>query len=353
MLKVLIAEDSSTIRFILKRILNSDPNITVVGEAEDGEKAVELCKKLKPDIVTMDIRMPKMNGFEATQEIMQFCPTPILVISASVQSEDLNIAFNAIKAGALDIVEKPKGNLSFDFEKIGKRIVQKVKILSEVKVIRQRSSLKRQIQSSASNNDVQREKSLLNNSIPRVEVVAIVCSTGGPKALLSILKDIPANFSVPIVVVQHITPGFGQGLIDWLNAETDLRVKFADQGEKIEAGIVYFAKDDHHIRVTSDGTIDLSHEADVVGLRPYGNYLFDSVAEHFGKRSIGIILTGMGRDGADGLKKMKDNGAVTIGQDKQSSVVYGMPKEAFDIGGISIQLPLEQIAEQIKKLVTH
>lgn len=352
MLKVLIAEDTATIRFILKKILNADPDIEVIGEAANGKDAVEMTQALKPDLVTMDIRMPEMNGFEATQEIMRLCPTPILVISASVQADDLNITFNAIKAGALDIVEKPKGNLSFDFEKIGKRIVQKVKILSEVRVIRRRGSSAKSF-SIKSKKEVKEtvKQELVEQSHVKLELVSIVSSTGGPKALLVILKKLGKDFPVPIVIVQHITPGFGQGLVDWLDGETDFAVKFASENERLEAGKVYFAKDDHHIRLTADMRVKLSRELPVVGLRPYGNYLFDSVAQNIGKRSIGVILTGMGRDGAEGIRKMKDAGSITIGQDEQTCVVYGMPREAAAVGGLSVQLPLDEIPAQLLKLV--
>lgn len=353
MVRVLIVEDTATIRFILKKILNSDPDIEVVGEAADGAEAIKRVEELKPDLVTMDIRMPKMNGFEATQEIMQRCPTPILVISASVESEDLNIAFNAIKAGALDIVEKPKGNLSFDFQKIGSRIIQKVKILSEVRVITRRPrplTQSGQVQKTVRSN---RSNEITHQTGMEPEIVGIVSSTGGPKALLQLLKELDPTFPLPICIVQHITPGFGEGLVQWLNTESKLNIKFVEHGEILKPGTVYFSKDDHHMEVKERGVICLNNRPAVVGLRPYGNYLLDSIAEHYGGNSIGVILTGMGRDGAEGVRRMKMKGAFTIGQDEETSVVYGMPKEAYDIGGISIQLPLGKISKQLMECVSN
>lgn len=354
MVKVVIAEDSSTIRYILKKILDSDPKITVVASAKNGIEAVELVAKHKPDLVTMDIRMPLMNGFEATQEIMKTNPTPILVISSSVNSDDLNITFNAIKAGALDIVEKPKGNYSFDFEKISKRLINKVKILSEVKVIRHRGNFQPKLkdyENKAPAPTREYKRPIVNEHKKKLpELIAIVSSTGGPKALLRVLSQLDKNFPIPICVVQHITPGFGQGLITWLNRDCPIEVKFAEEGEKLKAGTVYFAKDDRHLTI-KDKSVKYIDEDAVVGLRPYGNYLLDSIAKDYAADAIGIVLTGMGRDGADGLKKMKDKGAYTIGQDEKSCVVYGMPKEALDIGALSTQMPLDEIAGYLTKMI--
>ncbi|MBL7996372.1 chemotaxis-specific protein-glutamate methyltransferase CheB [bacterium] len=373
MIKILIAEDSPTVTMILQKIFAADDECQVIGTAKNGKEAVDKVKLLRPDIVTMDIRMPVMDGFEATKQIMTFHPTPILVISASVGKDDLNIAFNAIRAGALDIVEKPKGNLAMDYEYIGRDLIRKVKILSGVKVfhhvsgktIRARADSKQSsagdmltpasnkfgIKTPSTRELLIADKHLYpkaKTSSKPPELVAIASSTGGPSALLKILKNLPETFQIPIVIVQHICEGFGQGFVDWLNKECILTVKTAERGEVLTQGNIYVAPDGFHLLIDPGKVVRLSKSMPINGLRPCATLMMETAAKVYGGATIGVILTGMGRDGADGMKAIKDAGGLTIAQSPETCVVFGMPKEAIELGVIDKILPIERIANDLE-----
>lgn len=374
MIKILIAEDSPTVTMILQKIFAADDECQVIGTAKNGKEAVDKVKLLRPDIVTMDIRMPVMDGFEATKQIMTYHPTPILVISASVGKDDLNIAFNAIRAGALDIVEKPKGNLAMDYEYIGRDLIKKVKILSGVKVfhhvsgssIRSRSESKVTPTAEASVKPTPGSLSIKTPSTremlaadkrlypkakapsKQAELVAIASSTGGPSALLKVLKFLPEIFPVPIVVVQHICEGFGQGFVDWLNKECILNVKTAERGEILAAGNIYVAPDGFHLLIDPGKVVRLSKSMPINGLRPCATLMMEAAAKVCGAATIGVILTGMGRDGADGMKAIKEAGGMTIAQSPETCVVFGMPKEAIELGVVDKILPVDRIATDLE-----
>lgn len=376
--KILIAEDSPTVTMILQKIFATDDDCQVIGVAKNGREAVEKVQILRPDIVTMDIRMPVMDGFEATKQIMQTAPTPILVISASVGKDDLNIAFNAIRAGALDIVEKPKGNLAMDYEYIGRDLIKKVKILSGVKVFHHIGGAKNKTSDAKSNDKTDtlsvrqprvpapaaevpsvketlwREPLTPKSVYPKLlspvktpEVIAIASSTGGPSALLKLLKTLPAGFPVPVVIVQHICEGFGQGFVEWLNKECGMNVKTADRGEELQPGTIYVAPDGFHLFIDSGKIVRLSKSMPVNGLRPNATLMMESVAKVFGAASIGIVLTGMGRDGADGAKAIKEAGGFTMAQNAESCVVFGMPKETIELGVVDKILPPEKMTAEL------
>ncbi len=382
MIKILIAEDSPTVTMILQKIFATDDECQVIGTATNGKEAVEKARVLRPDIVTMDIRMPIMDGFEATKQIMRHHPTPILVISASVGKDDLNITFNAIRAGALDIVEKPKGNLAMDYEYIGKDLIKKVKILSGVKVFHHMSGAltrtpvekanepkatsgvhrsprpttgKHPVSGKTGKDDYSQYYKMAKgkHALPAqpIEAVAIASSTGGPSALLKILKNLPPSFPAPIVVVQHICEGFGQGFVDWLNKECPLTVKAAERGEMLAPGTVFVAPDSYHLLIDPGRVVRLSKSMPVNGLRPNATMMMESIARTVGAGTLGVILTGMGRDGAEGMKLIKEAGGMTIAQSPESCVVFGMPKEAIDLGVIDKILPIERIAGEMTQLL--
>ncbi len=341
MIRVLVVEDSATVRELLVRILESDPQLRVVGVARDGQEAVALANQLHPDVITMDIRMPRMDGLQATKRIMQQVPTPIVVVSASVESEDLKITFNAIRAGALTVVEKPRGPANPGFEAIRDQLVTTVKLMSQVKVVRRwaTGALRHPTPQRPVPADV------------RTALVAMAASTGGPGALYQVLRDLPADLPVPIVVVQHISRGFGQGMVDWLNGATRLRVETARQGAALERGQVLVAPDDQHLQVRPDGRIALRPRASEKELCPSADILFGSVAESLGRRSLGVIMTGMGRDGVEGLRRLRAAGGRVLAQDESSCVVFGMPKEAIAAGVVDRVVPLEQMAAAIVEML--
>ena len=359
MIRVLIVEDSATSRLLLRHILESDPEIQVVGMAANGLDGVRLALALKPDLITMDIRMPVMDGFEATRRIMEEQATPIVVISSSVEDSELMITFNAIRAGALEVIEKPRGGDHGDFQLIREQLITTVKLMSAVKVIhRYRPSSTAPQPTSSRRPEVWRLPSVararlraLSAPRRRLSLLAVGASTGVPAALNILLKALPADFPLPIVAVQHMAIGFTAGLVSWLQLECPLPIKQADDGERIRGRCVYFAPDDTHLEVSSRGVLGLSKAPPVSHVRPSATVLFESVARVYGPEAIGVLLTGMGEDGAKGLKEMHDRGSPTLAQDEATSAVYGMPKVAAELGAVDRVLPIGQIGPAIAALV--
>ena len=340
MIKVLIVEDSSVVRELLTFILSSDPDIQVIGTARDGREAVQAVGELRPDVVTMDIFMPTMDGFEATRIIMETNPTPIVIVSASWDSQEVEKTFRAMEAGALTAIAKPVGVTHPNYQQRANELLKIVKLMSEVKVIKRRPQDRRGPLISG-----ETSAGIIPPALPNPQVIAIGASTGGPPAIATILSRLPKDFCAPLLIVQHIAVGFVQGFADWLANLARLPVKIAQQGEYLLPGHVYVAPDDRHLGVEGGGRIALSNGELVNGLRPSVSWLFRSVNDVFGKNAIGVLLTGMGKDGAQELKLMKEKGAVTIVQDKESSIVYGMPGEAVNINAAMHILAPVGIAE--------
>ena len=347
MINVLIVDDSAVVRQHLKDVLESDKDIRVMGTAKDGEEAVRFVQEKKPDVITMDINMPNMNGFEATRKIMETNPVPIVIVTASYDRSDVEKSFHSMEAGALAIIEKPFGEGHPHSKETQNDLVQTVKLMSEVKVVR-RWKRERERQSEAIDKKVS-DKGLKKRD-KKIKIVAIGASTGGPPIIQTILSGLKKGYSVPILVVQHISKGFLEGLVEWLRQSTGLPVHIAKHGEELLPGHIYFARDDYHLGVDKDGRLRLSREEIENGLRPSVSYLFRSIINSFDGEAVGILLTGMGKDGAMEMKMMKDNGAVTIAQDRESSVVYGMPGEAVRLDGATYVLSPEEIAQTLESL---
>jgi two-component system chemotaxis response regulator CheB len=345
MIKVLIVEDSQVILDLLIFILSSDPAIQVIGTARDGEEAVRAVMEKRPDVVTMDIVMPNMDGFEATRIIMETTPTPIVIVSASWDPHEVEKTFRAMEAGALAAIAKPVGVAHPNYARLTKELIRTVKLMSEVKVIKRRP---RERNGPA----ISRESTtcLITPVILDLKVVAIGASTGGPLAINTILSRLPKDFRVPLLIVQHIAAGFVQGFAHWLADSSRLPVAIAAQGEHLLPGRAYIAPDDLQMGVENGGRIILSSSEPENGLRPSVSWMFRSVSEVFGKNAIGVLLTGMGKDGAQELKLMKERGAVTIAQDKESSIVYGMPGEAVAINAAVYVFSPAGIAEFLSGL---
>ncbi|MFH1081486.1 MAG: chemotaxis-specific protein-glutamate methyltransferase CheB [Pseudomonadota bacterium] len=346
MIKVLIVEDSAVVQELLTYILSSDPNIQVSGTVNNGEEAVKAVRDKRPDVVTMDVNMPKMDGFEATRIIMETTPTPIVIVSASWDPKEVEKSFRAIEAGALAAVRKPVGIAHPDYENQAKELIQTVKLMSEVKVVgrRQKVRFKKDIPVISSVSEP-------TPTITDIKAVAIGASTGGPPVIGAILSGLPKDFRVPLLIVQHIAPGFVQGFADWLANSCRFPVKIAEQGEAPLPGCAYVAPDGVHMGMGINGKIVLSNSESENSLRPSVSYLFRSVMEVFGKYSVGVLLTGMGKDGAYELKLMKEKGAVTIVQDKESCVVYGMPGEAVNLDAAQYVLSPPKITEFLAGLL--
>ena len=336
--RVLIVEDSATVRLYLAHVIDADPGLEVVGMAKNGEEGVSLAALKRPDIITMDIHMPKMDGYEATRRIMEECPAPIVIVTSNWKPEDVKNSFRAIDAGALAALEKPTGPGDSRSKPLVAKLLQTLKTMSEVKVVRR---LPRQKRPEATLEAWPAEG--LGVGRQRVEVVAIGASTGGPPVIKSILSGLEQGFSVPILIVQHIAPGFLKGMVEWLDKECGISVRIGSEGDHVMAGVVYFAPDGTHMGVTGAGRIVLSNGPSENGVRPSVSHLFRSMADAYGARGAGILLTGMGKDGAMELARMKEKGAITVAQDKESCVVYGMPAEAVKLNGAVHVLPPEGI----------
>ena len=340
MIKVLIVEDSQVIRDLLTFILSSDPAIQVIGTARDGREAVRAVRETRPDVVTMDIVMPNMDGYEATRIIMETTPTPIVIVSASWDPKEVEKTFQAMEAGALAAIAKPVGVAHPDYKKHTKELIQIVKLMSEVKVIKRRPQERKGVVISGKST-----AGMITPAMPDLKAVAIGASTGGPPAIEAILSRLPKDFPAPLLIVQHIAAGFVHGFADWLANSSGLPVKIAAQGEYLLPGRAYIAPDDLQMGVEKGGRIILSSNAPENGLRPSVSWMFRSVSDVFERNAIGILLTGMGKDGAQELKRMKERGAVTIAQDRESSIIYGMPGEAVTLNAASYVLSPVRIAE--------
>ncbi len=347
-IRVMVVEDSPTVKELLVHLINLDPRLEVVAAVDSGEKALDILDKVRPDVISMDIRLPGMTGFEATQKIMYHRPTPIVVVSASIESEDLNISMNALKAGALSVVEKPVSVSRSAYHRQAEKICTQLVIMSEVKVVSQRR-VRDPMHFKKSAGAVEKQLKIVRSNA--FHWLGIVASTGGPNALSVILGSLPEHFPLPVFVVQHITAGFHDGFISWLDTQTPLTVKKVDTSLAARPGVVYLAPADHHLVVKEHRVMPFQGPS-VCRQRPSGTVLFESMAAAFKGTSIGVILTGMGEDGARGLKAVRQAGGYTIAEDASTSVVYGMPAAAKGMGAVCEDLPLDSIAPRILSLTT-
>ncbi len=339
-IRVLVIEDSVTVRKHLCAVLSADQGIDVVAEAADGRQAIELCAELHPDVVTMDMMMPVMTGLAATEFIMAYCPTPILVVSSSLNRGELFKTYDALAAGALDVLEKPNGDeAGDDWER---NLVSMVKLLSRIKVITHLRGRHQALREPADTlAPVGHARTVGTN---RCDVIAIGASTGGPGAIIEVLRGLPSAFAIPILFVLHISKPFAAAFADWLDGQSAHRVAYATDGQAVSsaAGRVIMAPPDQHM-VVKNGRVRLTDDAERHSCRPSVDVLFESLAGEFGPSATGCILTGMGHDGAAGLLALRRAGALTIAQDEATSVVYGMPREAVLLGAAQRVLPLGDI----------
>lgn len=339
-------EDSRITRELLLYILNSDPKIDVIGIAVDGKEAIAFAQKEKPDVITMDINLPKLNGYDATRTIMETVPTPIVIVSSSIASKEVSDTFQALSAGALMALPKPTAIDHPEHKALAEELVNAVKLMSEVKVVRRLSRYHRPQPAL-----IQRNPEPLFPRQPRA--VAIGASTGGPAVLQKILSSLPADFPPPIFVVQHMAAGFIQGMAKWLDDTCALSIQVAANNEMPRAGNVYLAPDGVQFGLAADKRISLGNQAANNGYCPSISYLFSSVAEVYNDTAVGVLLTGMGDDGAAGLKQLKERGAVTIAQDAESSAVFGMPKEAIKLGAAAQVLSPEKISLLLQGMIIN
>ena len=336
MIRALVVEDSATAREYLVALLEADPRIEVVGTAHDGAEAIARTAELRPDVILMDVHMPQVDGYEASRRIMEEVPTPIVMTSATLSDAELRDGFRALQAGALTLLRKPDGADDAGAHEV----LQAVRLMAEIKVVRRWTP---------------RERPALAPpprppAVRAPQVVAIGASTGGPPVVAGILRALPRRFGCPILLVQHMSNEFSTGFATWLQTLTPLRVKLAEAGEPARPGTVYVAGGGAHLGVTRDRRIAFDPCAQGNGFCPSVSHLFGSAADAFGPAAVGVLLTGMGRDGALGLRKLRDAGALTIAQDAETSAVYGMPAEAVRLDAAALVLPPEEIARTIATL---
>lgn len=338
-LGVLVADDSPVARRLIVQILGRDPRLRVVAEAADGDEAVELATRHRPDVIVMDVVMPSVDGMEATRRIMEVLPTPIVLVSSTHDPTDVNMSFQALQAGALTLVAKPSGPRAGTFEQDAAALAVTVRLMADVKLIRRRRVARPHRELVAA------ERGAAARSLGQpVEIVAIAASTGGPAALATIFGSLPTSLPVPILVVQHIPPGFDEGLVQWLDSVSPVPVRLARDREPLQDGTILVAPADSHLGVTRGGRVALSCEPPIGSHRPSANHLFGSAAAAYGAGAVGAILTGMGVDGAAGLRLLKNAGGLVLAQDEPTSVVYGMPGRAASMGIVDQILPVERIA---------
>lgn len=338
-LKVLVVEDSAVVREFLVHILHSDPGIRVIGTARNGEQALNFLKRERPDVVTMDIHMPVMDGLEATRRIMETEPIPVVIVSGSSNPGEVETTFRAVEAGAVAVLPRPRGLAHEDHAATAAELVRTVKLMAEVKLVRRWPKKSGDTRPPLPLNGAETRRRTA------IEVVAIGASTGGPTVLQTILSKLPKDFPVPVLIVQHIAAGFVRGLAEWLSQSTGFPVHVAMQGETLLPGHAYVAPEDYHLGVGARGRAMLTRTEPEHGMRPAVSCLFRSVASVYGPNVAGVLLTGMGKDGAGELRLMREAGALTMAQDRESSVVHGMPGEAKALDAVSYTLTPSGIAE--------
>lgn len=346
-IRALVADDSLTVRKRIVEVLSADPDLEVVGEADDGKRTIELCQQLRPDVITLDMVMPVMTGVAATEYIMAFCPTPILIVSASTNRGELFKTYDALAAGAVDVFEKPSED-AFDgpWEQ---QMCAAVKMVSRIKVITHPRGRLRDWGRGDGSRPRAAQPSGPQPLRDRLRLIAIGASTGGPGAVVQILRELPASFPLPILLVIHIGKAFAGAFADWLDSQSALRVSYARDGEALPAvgqGRVVLAPPDQHLELEGQ-RLRLTRGPERFSCRPSVDVLFESVASEAGASAVGGLLTGMGRDGAAGLLAMRRAGGFTLAQDEATSVVFGMPFEAIKLNAAVRVLPLDQFASSL------
>ncbi|PWB51747.1 MAG: chemotaxis response regulator protein-glutamate methylesterase [Candidatus Methanoperedenaceae archaeon] len=354
-IRVLVVDDSAFMRKIITNILAESPDIEVIGKARNGQEAIEKVTDLKPDVVTMDLEMPGLDGLHALGYIMSECPTPVIMLSGA-ESNQADVTMTAFQYGAVDFILKPSGNISLDMAKIKDEIVKKVKAASSVQV-RKLGFIEEEKKS-----DIVEVKSLKekNDSAKKSifhKIIVIGSSTGGPRALQQVIPLLPSNLHAPVLVVQHMPPGFTKSLADRLNSISSIKVREAEDGDILQSGTVYIAPGDFHMiikqqKINGDlkDVIALTKGVKVQGVRPSIDVLLNSVAPIFGQNSLGVILTGMGSDGTDGIRKLKLAGGKVMAEEESTCVVYGMPRSVIEQKLADYILPIGKIAENITQI---
>jgi two-component system chemotaxis response regulator CheB len=377
-IRVVVVDDSALMRRVITELLEQDRMIRVIGTACNGREAIDVVQKLRPDIVTMDVRMPVMDGVATTEHLMAYCPTPILVLTASLSHHDVDITFRMLGAGALEVIEKPAGNDPLALDRAARSLIRRIKVLARVKVVTHLRGRRKTGDSSELPKDervlMQAEKPLRRHSAaairdlarhadkqpsgqvapgsaatPEFPLIVIGASTGGPRVVSQLLAKLPGDLPAAVLVVQHIAAGFSVGMTEWLAHTSKLPVRLASEGHMLQPGEVLIAPDQRDLLMMPGGRVHLSDNPLLIQ-RPSIDISMQAAAEMFGPRAIGVLLTGMGRDGAYGMLTIKRAHGYTIAQDEASSTIFGMPHAAIQLGAACEVLPASQIAERLVSL---
>lgn len=346
-IQVLIVEDSKSLQMLLAKIISEDSDMEVMDTAENGLEALEILKVKRPDVITMDLLMPGMSGFETIKKIMATKPTPIMVISSKANSDLQQVTFQAIEAGALAVMGKPPGPGDPLFKKISQELTSTLKSLKNANMHRTSVHLRLEGRRIADSTIpiISKER------VSKLKAIAIGASLGGPEALKELLSNLSPSYDIPIFIVQHISPGFTKGFAEWLDERSILPIYIPEHGTQAQGGCVYIAPDNFHMTVTKNNMIHLIHEDDAKAIRPSVSKLFQSIAEAHGANAIGILLTGMGRDGSGELLTMRKAGAVTVAQNEASSLSFGMPGTAISLNAAELTLPIGAIAPFLNNII--
>jgi two-component system chemotaxis response regulator CheB len=347
MINVLIVEDSRVISAYLEEILTREDDIRVIGNVSDGKAAIEFIKTEKPDLVTMDIDLPVMNGLDATRVIMSSTPVPIVIVTGSRDVRDVQTSIDALSAGALALLEKPAGPGHPDADQQAAALVNMVRLMAEVKVITRKFAVKKQEPSGLKASVAVRPGPL---RIDKTEIVGVGVSTGGPVVLQKVFSSITTDFPFPVVVVQHMTDGFLEGLVSWLNQSLKIPCHVAQQGQQILPGNIYFAPNRYQMGISRSGYILLEDCRRFKGICPSVAHLFNSLAVNYQSHVLAMLLTGMGNDGAAELKLLRVAGSVTIAQDKKSSLIHGMPGAAIQMQAAEFVMSSDEITQMLKDI---
>jgi len=340
--RVLVVEDSAVLRHLLTRVVAGDPRLELLEAVETAEEALRLVPLLRPDVISMDICLPGMDGLEATRQIMAHFPTPIVIVSDTVGGEATRISMNALRSGALAVIEKPQGLCGAAGGTGAHAIATQLYIMSQVPVIRRRLLQAEPF----------RHKGMWTRPLDiRPRILALAASTGGPTAFARVLGDLPADFGLPVVLVQHMGHAFMEGFAQWLDQQVALPVTLARHGMPLERGRVLVAPGDQHMTLGTRGEIVLHDGARVQGQRPSADVLFSSVAQVFGSDGLGVLLTGMGEDGVEGLGRIRARGGYTVVEDRSTAVIHGMPGAAERAGAACISLPVHEISPHIMRIM--
>jgi two-component system chemotaxis response regulator CheB len=349
-IRVLVVEDSAVVREFLLHIIGRDERLEVCAAVSSAEEALRILEQVSPDVISLDVRLPGMNGLKATRRIMAQKPTPVVIVAGGVESEDLKITMKALEAGALAVLEKPAGITHRDYDALAERLCTQLVIMSQVKVVRQHP--KPEPPNLRVKTAVEHRSGRQRPPPPPsgFAILGIASSTGGPGALMDLLNGLGADFPLPILLVQHMTASFMDGFASWLASVVPFSTLVVKDRQVPAAGTVYLAAADRHLYADS-GYLRADSGEPVCGQRPSGTVLFQSMARTLGSQGIGIVLTGMGEDGAEGLLELRTAGGYTIAEDESTAVVYGMPAAAVNLGAACKTLPLFAIAPEISKLI--